>query len=226
MPSLRGRRQKGARSMFSGTMKVPAALPSSDPRPRASLAPGFEPPSRELTTVGRTPPGEVQTPSRARTPTADRRFFKTFWNDLASDAVDARCVSPTVILHAHVPSGPTTMLVSTRSFPTSSALITMEPSSLTGTPTMPPRNVAQKSRATRSACHAAAASFLHPALESGMPIDPREHPAEHVVLFDDLRPQPEGRSRIEDLTSSDHADVLVAQLSGTRRRHRDMMRRH
>ena len=70
-------------------------------------------------------------------------------------------------------------------------------------------------------------SFEYPVLgESGMPIDAREYLAEHVVLFDDLRPQPEGSSCIQDLTSLDHTDVPVAQLSGTRRRHREMMRRH
>lgn len=70
-------------------------------------------------------------------------------------------------------------------------------------------------------------SFEYPVLgESGMLIDPDEHPAKYVVLFDDLRPRPEGSSRIENLTSLNHTDVPVAQLSGTRRRHREMMRRH
>ena len=45
-------------------------------------------------------------------------------------AVEARCVSPEVILHAHVPSGPTTILVSTGPSPVSSAVTTMELSSL------------------------------------------------------------------------------------------------
>ncbi len=72
----------------------------------SSSSPGFEPPSRELATV-------------ERAPTADNRFFKNLGNDLASDAVGARRVSPTAILCAHLPSGMTTMLASTtRALPT------------------------------------------------------------------------------------------------------------
>ena len=42
-----------------------------------------------------------------------------------------RCVSPEEIVHAYVPSAPTTMLLSTRSVPAGSALVTMRPSPLT-----------------------------------------------------------------------------------------------
>ena len=67
-----------------------------------------------------------------------------------------------LIRHAHVPSGSTTILVSTGPSPVSSAVITMKPSSLTLTPARHAPNVAQRNRRTGSACHAAAAaSCLH-----------------------------------------------------------------
>ena len=57
-------------------------------------------------------------------PTIAKRFFKTASHDPASGAVDARCVSPALIPHAQVPSGPTAIVAWMGPFPGSSAVIT------------------------------------------------------------------------------------------------------
>ena len=53
-------------------------------------------------------------------------------------------VSPALIRHAHVPSGATTILISTGPSPVSSAVITMKPSSLTRMPAIPQPNAVQR----------------------------------------------------------------------------------
>ena len=70
-------------------------------------------------------------------------------------AVGARCVWLTLILHAHVPSGPTPIVASISSSPENFAVITMKFSSLTRTTAMPSPKLAQKNRIIGSACHAA-----------------------------------------------------------------------
>ena len=82
----------------------------------------------------------------------------------ASGAVEARCLSPALILHAQLPSGFTAMLVSTGPSPGGVAVMTIELSPLTRTPVRPSPKSEQKNRTIGSACHAAAAaSFRHAA---------------------------------------------------------------
>ena len=77
--------------------------------------------------------------------------------------MDARCLSPALILHAQLPSGPTAMLASTGPSPGSTAVITIKWSSLTRTPARPSPKAEQKNRTIGSACHAAAAASFRPA---------------------------------------------------------------
>ena len=119
--------------------RLPDTTPDEQENPQHAFQDGTDAERFQLHEVylGQAGPARLTHPAaRPRIPTSSKRFSSTRSNASGSGAVDARCVSPAVILHAHVPSGPTTILVSTGPSPTSSAVTTMKPSSLTRMPAM------------------------------------------------------------------------------------------